>query len=51
VVKGDKVEERIVTSGETVGSQVEITSGLSKGETVAAEPKGRLTDGAAVRRQ
>jgi membrane fusion protein, multidrug efflux system len=51
VVKGDKVEERIVTSGETVGSQVEITSGLSKGETVAAEPKGRLTDGDAVRRQ
>jgi RND family efflux transporter MFP subunit len=49
VVNGDKVEERIVTSGEIVGTQVEVTSGLSKGETVAAEPRGRLTDGAAVR--
>lgn len=49
VIKGDKVEERIVTSGETIGTQVEITSGLSKGDIVAAEPKGRLVDGAAVR--
>lgn len=48
VVKGDKVEERIVTLGETVGRQVEVTSGLSKGEAVAAEPKGRLTDGTPV---
>ena len=48
-VKGDKVEERIVTLGETVGSQVEVTSGLSNGDTVASEPKGRLTDGALVR--
>jgi RND family efflux transporter MFP subunit len=48
VVKGDKAEERIVTTGETVGTQVEITSGLSKGEVVAAEPKGRLVDGARV---
>jgi len=47
-VKGDKVEERIVTTGETVGRQVEITSGLSAGDVVAAAPKGRLTDGAAV---
>lgn len=49
VVKGDTVEERIVTSGETIGPQVEITSGLSKGDAVAAEPKGRLIDGAVVR--
>lgn len=48
-VKGEKVEERIVTLGETVGSQVEVTSGLSNGDTVASEPKGRLTDGALVR--
>ena len=51
VVKGDKVEERIVTSGETVGTQVEITSGVSKGDVVAAEPKGRLADGVAIRRR
>jgi multidrug efflux pump subunit AcrA (membrane-fusion protein) len=49
VVKGDKVEERIVTLGETVGQQVEITSGLSKADVVAAEPKGRLVDGASVK--
>lgn len=49
VVKRDTVEERIVTIGETVGGQVEVTSGLSRGEVVAAEPKGRLTDGAPVR--
>jgi multidrug efflux pump subunit AcrA (membrane-fusion protein) len=49
VVKGDKVDERIVTTGETVGQQIEVTSGLSAGEVVAAAPKGRLTDGAAVR--
>lgn len=49
VVKGDKVEERIVTLGEVVGPQVEITSGVAKGDVVAAEPKGRLVDGLAVR--
>lgn len=49
VVKGDKVEERVVTSGEIVGKQVEITSGLSKGDVVATEPKGRLADGTPVR--
>ena len=49
VAKGDKVEERIVTLGEAVGEQREITSGLVKGDVVAADPKGHLVDGAAVR--
>jgi multidrug efflux pump subunit AcrA (membrane-fusion protein) len=49
VVKGGKVEERIVTVGETVGQQVEITSGLTKREVVAAAPKGHLTDAVEVR--
>lgn len=49
VVKGDKVEERIVTTGETIAQQVEITSGLAAGDVVASEPKGRLLDGAPVR--
>lgn len=48
VVKDGKVEERIVTLGGQVGEHVELTSGVSQGEVVAAEPKGRLTDGAAV---
>jgi RND family efflux transporter MFP subunit len=49
IVKGQKVEERIITTGETIGGQVEVTSGVAKGETVAAEPKGRLADGTRVR--
>ena len=49
VVKGDKVEERIVTLGETVGPQIEITTGLAQGDVVVNEPKGRLVDGAVIR--
>ncbi len=49
IAKGDTVEERIVTLGETLGPQVEITSGVAAGERVAAEPKGRLADGTRVR--
>lgn len=48
VVKDGQVEERIVTVGERVGEHIELTSGVSKGEVVAAEPKGRLADGTAV---
>ena len=51
VVKDNVVDERIVTTGEKVGDQIEITSGLSQGESVASEPKGRLTDGQQVRAQ
>ena len=49
VVKGDKVEERIVTTGEKAGQQIEITSGVAAGDVVAAAPKGRLADGTPVR--
>ncbi len=49
VVKDGKVEERIVTRGETVGTLVELTSGVVAGETVAAAPKGHLSDGVEVR--
>jgi RND family efflux transporter MFP subunit len=48
VVAGDKAEERIVTIGETVGKQVEITSGVTKADRVVAEAKGRVIDGAIV---
>jgi RND family efflux transporter MFP subunit len=48
VVKKDHVEERIVTTGETVGDLVEITSGIANGDSVAREPKGRLADGQPV---
>jgi RND family efflux transporter MFP subunit len=49
VVKDGKAEERIVTLGEKLGDRVEVTSGLADGDVVAAEPRGRLTDGMAVR--
>jgi RND family efflux transporter MFP subunit len=49
VVKGDKAEERIVTLGETVDAKVEIKSGLAKGETIAAAPRGRVVDGMVVK--
>jgi membrane fusion protein, multidrug efflux system len=44
VVKDGVVDERIVTTGERVDKTIEITSGVSKGEIVASEPKGRLSD-------
>jgi membrane fusion protein (multidrug efflux system) len=49
VIKNDKIEERIVTVGETIGHQVEITSGVTKDDTVAVAPKGHLSDGLEVR--
>jgi RND family efflux transporter MFP subunit len=48
VVKDGRAEERIVTLGETVDNTVELTSGVSAGEEVASEPKGRISDGMAV---
>ena len=49
VVKNNTIDERIVTTGERVDAQVEITSGVAKDEKVAAEPKGRLSDGQHVK--
>ena len=51
VVKNDIVEERIVTTGERVASQIEILKGVAAGDVIAAEPKGRLADGVPVRKQ
>jgi RND family efflux transporter MFP subunit len=51
IVKDDRIEERLVTIGERVGDRLEVTSGVTKGDVVAAEPRGRLTDGARVRLQ
>jgi RND family efflux transporter MFP subunit len=49
VMKDGKAEERIVTVGAKAASQVEITSGLAAGDQVVAEPRGRITDGMALR--
>lgn len=44
----NKIEERIVTLGEIVGDRVELASGVKAGERVAANPRGKLSDGARV---
>jgi RND family efflux transporter MFP subunit len=48
VVKGDQLEERIVTLGQSVAPLVEVVSGLKAGEHVAAADAA-LRDGARVR--
>ena len=48
VISGDRAEERIVTTGQTVGDHVEITKGLKAGERVATKNVAQLTDGMKV---
>ena len=48
-VKDNKIEERIVTLGEKLDGQIEITSGVAKGDVIATDPKGRLSDGQTVK--
>lgn len=48
VIKGDKAEERLVTTGQAVGDLVEISTGLKAGERVATKNVGQLSDGIAV---
>ena len=42
------MEERIVTTGQAVGDLVEITSGMSRGETVATSNVAQLADGVRI---
>lgn len=48
VVNDGRVEERIVTVGQTVGDVVEITNGVKAGERVATKNVGQLADGMKV---
>lgn len=48
IVNGDHVEERIVTVGQTVDTNVEISNGLKAGERVATTNVAQLSDGAKV---
>jgi membrane fusion protein (multidrug efflux system) len=48
VVSGDHVEERIVTTGDTVGDLVEIAKGLKAGERVATKNVPQLADGTKI---
>lgn len=49
VITDGVAAERIVTTGDRVGDRIEITSGVAAGDVVAADPKGRVTDGAPVK--
>jgi multidrug efflux pump subunit AcrA (membrane-fusion protein) len=48
VVKDGRVEERIVTVGQSVGNDIEIASGLKTGESVATANVAQLADGVKV---
>ncbi len=48
VITGDHVDERIVTTGQTVNAEVEIVNGLKAGERVATKNVTQLVDGAKV---
>lgn len=48
VVNGDKVEERIVTTGQQLDTLIEIATGLKAGEKVATKNVAQLFDGAKV---
>jgi membrane fusion protein (multidrug efflux system) len=49
VIKGDRVEERMVTLGQAVGDAVEIANGIAEGDEVAQTNVDRLVDGGRVR--
>ena len=48
VTASGTAEERVVTTGQTSGDLVEITSGIARGEMVAASNIAELTDGVRV---
>jgi RND family efflux transporter MFP subunit len=48
VVAGDRAEERLVTTGQSVGDLVEITSGLKAGEHVVTSNVAQVVDGVRV---
>lgn len=49
VIVGDRIEERLITLGQTEGDLIEAASGLSGGDRVVANGLERLKDGALVK--
>ncbi len=49
VVAGDRVEERVVTTGQKLEQSIEVTNGLKRGEQVATTNINQLVDGSKVR--
>ncbi|MEP6782251.1 MAG: efflux RND transporter periplasmic adaptor subunit [Acidobacteriota bacterium] len=48
VINNDRAEERVVMTGQAVGDQVEIVSGLKAGEKLASSAINQLVDGVRV---
>jgi RND family efflux transporter MFP subunit len=48
VINGDRAEERIITTGQQLDTQIEIATGLKAGEKVATKNIPQLFDGAKV---
>jgi RND family efflux transporter MFP subunit len=48
VVKGDKAEERLITIGQTVGDNVEATTGINAGDRIIVGGREKLRDGSAI---
>jgi len=48
VVDGERAKERVVTVGQTVAGEVEVTTGLMAGERIVTSAVNPLTDGARV---
>ena len=48
VINGERVEERIVMTGQTAGDRVEIAGGVKAGERIAASGIDQLVDGVKV---
>ncbi len=49
LIKGNRVSETTVTTGEQIGNMVAIMSGLKAGDKIVAKPSGRLKDGARIK--
>ncbi|RII26669.1 MAG: efflux RND transporter periplasmic adaptor subunit [Geobacter sp.] len=49
LVKGDRVVETVVTTGERIGDQIEILSGVRAGDKVALKPLEKLKDGTKIK--
>jgi RND family efflux transporter MFP subunit len=48
IINGDRVEERIVMTGQPAGDRVEVVSGVKTGERIAASGIDQLVDGVKV---
>jgi methyl coenzyme M reductase subunit C len=48
IINNDRAEERVVMTGQAVGDQIEIASGVKAGEKLASNAINQLVDGVRV---